>query len=328
MNARNGLDRPPLKVLFVAGTGRSGTTILSTIVAQVPGCFSVGEVRYIWERGFGENHRCGCGEAFERCPVWSAVVKEAFGDDGPPDPKAVSDNLLRRLRMLRVPAMVTRKLRGQPAVPPDPYDADIEALYRAVDETQHPEVIIDSSKLPPYGTVLERLAGVELYVIHIVRDPRATAYSWRRLKATKDKATDGSGGSGGDGEVVMERLELWRSSIMWVVWNYLVELWWSRRDGRYVRLRYEDFVERPAEHVERIVRMLGMAGAETPFTGEHTVRVAPTHTVAGNPNRHDRGTVTLRPDLEWRRSMPGRHRLVVTLFALPGLRHFGYHVRS
>lgn len=321
MSAETGVTRhPPLKLLFVAGTGRSGTTILSTIVGQVPGCFSVGEVRYIWERGFGENHRCGCGEDFDRCPVWSAVVKDAFGDDGPPDPQVVSENLLRRLRMLRVPAMVTRKLRGRPAVPPDGFDADIEAVYRAVDATQHPGVIIDSSKLPPYGTVLERLPGIELYVVHIVRDPRATAYSWRRLKATHDKT--------GEGEAVMERLELWRSSIMWVVWNYLVELWWSRRDGRYVQLRYEDFVERPAEYVERILRMLDMDGADMPFTGQHSLTVGPTHSVAGNPNRHDQGTVTLRPDLEWRRGMPAHHRLVVTLFALPGLRHFGYRMRT
>jgi len=323
MNPSPELDRhTPLKLLFVAGTGRSGTTILSTIVGQVPGCFAVGEVRYIWERGIGENHRCGCGELFDQCPVWSAVIKCAFGDDGPPDPNAVSVNLLRRLRMLRVPAMVTRKLRGRSAVPPDAYDADIEALYRGVDQTQHPDVIIDSSKLPPYGTVLERLPGVELYVVHIVRDPRATAYSWRRLKATKDKASDGS-----DGDAVMERLELWRSSIMWVVWNYLVELWWSRRDGRYVRLRYEDFVQRPAEHVDRIVRMLGMDGAEGPFVGEHSVTVGPTHSVAGNPNRHDRGVVTLRPDMEWHEAMPKHHQLVVTLFALAGLRHFGYRLR-
>jgi hypothetical protein len=307
------------KLLFVAGTGRSGTTILSTILGQVPGCFSVGEVRYIWERGFGENHRCGCGEPFDTCPVWSEVVQKAFGPDGPPDPNAVSADLLRRLRMLRVPAMVARKLRGRPAVPPDPFDDAVGAIYRALDETQHPGVIIDSSKLPPYGTLLERLPGVEFYVVHIVRDPRATAFSWRRLKATKDTE---------DGEAVMERLELWRSSVMWVVWNYLVELWWSHRDGRYVRLRYEDFVERPAEHVQKIARMLGLDGADEPFVGKHAVSVRPTHSVAGNPNRHDTGTVTLRPDVEWRRGMPARSRAVVTLFSLPGLRRFGYTLRT
>ena len=64
----------PIRLLFVAGAGRSGTTILNTILGQVPGMVAVGEVRYIWERAFGENHRCGCGEPFARCPFWSDVI--------------------------------------------------------------------------------------------------------------------------------------------------------------------------------------------------------------------------------------------------------------
>lgn len=307
-----------VKVLFVAGTGRSGTTILSTILGQLPGAMAIGELRYVWERGFTEDHRCGCGQPFSQCPVWTAVVERAYEGTERPDPVMVSHDLLSRLRMMRLPAMVVRQLRGEAAVPPHPNDEKIAALYTALAELEQPDVIVDSSKLPPYGKLLERLPGIELYVVHVVRDPRANAFSWRRVKVTGDR----------DDTATMERLELWRSSAMWLVWNYLVEFWWPVKKGRTVRIRYEDFVERPRECVERIARLLDLDLTQTPFVDERSVTIGPTHTVAGNPNRHDRGVVTLRPDEEWRRSMPRRHRAVVSLFTLPGLRHFGYSVRG
>jgi hypothetical protein len=308
----------PTKVLFVAGTGRSGTTILSTILGQLPGAMAVGELRYVWERGFLEDHRCGCGQPFSQCPVWKAVVHQAYEGATAPDAVAVSRDLLSRLRMMRLPAMVLRQLRGRSAVPPHPHDDKIAALYTALSALQHPAVIVDSSKLPPYGKILERLPGIELYVVHIVRDPRANAFSWRRVKVTGDR----------DDDATMERLELWRSSAMWVVWNYLVEFWWPVRKGRAVRIRYEDFVDRPKEAVERIARLLDLDVSRTPFVDERSVSMRVTHTVAGNPNRHDRGLVTLRPDEEWRSAMPKLHRLVVSMFTLPGLRHFGYSLRG
>lgn len=38
----------PVRVLYIAGTGRSGTTIFSNLLGQVPGCLAAGEVRYAW----------------------------------------------------------------------------------------------------------------------------------------------------------------------------------------------------------------------------------------------------------------------------------------
>ena len=37
-----------VKVLFIAGNGRSGSTILDVILGQLEGFFAVGELRRIW----------------------------------------------------------------------------------------------------------------------------------------------------------------------------------------------------------------------------------------------------------------------------------------
>ena len=68
-----------VKVLFIAGPGRSGSTLLDMLLGQINGCYSTGELRFIWSRGFEQNQLCGCGKPFRECEFWTEVVKEAFG---------------------------------------------------------------------------------------------------------------------------------------------------------------------------------------------------------------------------------------------------------
>jgi hypothetical protein len=63
-----------VKVLYIAGSGRSGSTILDNTLGQIDGFFSVGELRYIWERGLIEDRLCGCGERVHQCPFWAAAL--------------------------------------------------------------------------------------------------------------------------------------------------------------------------------------------------------------------------------------------------------------
>ena len=73
--------RAPVQVLYIAGTGRSGSTLLAGILGQVDGIFNAGEVRYIWDRGLLANRLCGCGRQFRDCPVWDEILVEAGSPD-------------------------------------------------------------------------------------------------------------------------------------------------------------------------------------------------------------------------------------------------------
>ncbi len=47
-----------VKVLYIAGGWRSGSTLLSHILAQVPGVFPVGEPMFMWEDNLIWNRLC------------------------------------------------------------------------------------------------------------------------------------------------------------------------------------------------------------------------------------------------------------------------------
>src|SRR4029079_12835833 len=60
------------------------------------------------------------------------------------------------------------------------FGAPTEALYSAVGEVAGTRRLVDSSKSPLYATFLRRLPNIDLRLVHIVRDPRATVYSHLR----------------------------------------------------------------------------------------------------------------------------------------------------
>jgi Sulfotransferase family len=289
------------RVLYIAGSGRSGSTLVTTLLGQLHGVLAAGELRYLWQRGAVENRPCGCGVPFGECPVWMAVMKEVDAD-----PSGIAVRLRHRLRMRRLPGLLWRR-----RVPNHPDDATLAAVYEAVGG----KLVVDSSKLPPYGALVAGLPGVDLRVLHLVRDPRAAAFSWRRRR-----------GLDGDGDAqLMSRPPVAKAALLWLVWNASAALLW-RRSGRYLRVRYEDLVADPAATIQRIAAFAGVAG-DLPFIAPGTVRLAPTHSVAGNPSRHRSGEVRVAPDTEWVRGLSGAAFTLVTLITAPLLRRFGYPFR-
>lgn len=303
------------RVLYIAGAGRSGSTLLDNILGQVDGYFAVGELRYLWQRGIVENRLCGCSRRFADCPVWTAVLDAAFGDHDGVDSEIMIGHQRRGSRARHLPLLLatrhrphllTSRLGGYP-------DA-LARLYPAIAEVTASRVIVDSSKLPTYGYLLETIGSLDLYVVHLVRDPRATAYSWTRRKVQPDRGSFG----------YMESQSPLKSSLLWDLWNVTVEAIWRRFPDRYLRLRYEELVQHPEESVRRVLALLGDEDQELPFADDRTVTLGANHSVAGNPDRLKEGAVTLRADAEWVQRMPARSRALVSAATAPLLLRYGY----
>lgn len=44
-----------IRVLYIVGSGRSGSTIIGNILGRIEGFSHVGELRYIWDRNIIES---------------------------------------------------------------------------------------------------------------------------------------------------------------------------------------------------------------------------------------------------------------------------------
>ncbi|MDQ4107037.1 MAG: hypothetical protein M3157_07710 [Actinomycetota bacterium] len=80
----------------------------------------------------------------------------------------------------------------------------------------------------------------------------------------------------------------------------------------------------PRQSFTRILDLLDEEDAGLPLTGDQEVKLGVSHTVSGNPNRFETGSVALRHDREWTEKMNPRDRNLVTGLTLPLLRRYGY----
>jgi hypothetical protein len=303
----------PSRVLFIGATGRSGSTLVSRVLGSLPGCFSVGELCWVWTYGVLRNRPCGCGRPFLECEFWDGVGRRAFGGWDRVD--AVRANELRRLvtRNARIPQLLVHPLPGT-ASDIDEYVELLAPLYAAISAQSGDAVIIDNSKQPEVALMARRTPGVDLSVLHLVRRSHGVAYSWTKHITRSDKA----------GREMLRRPPS-RTAAAWLVDNALFETI-GRMGTPRLGMRYEDFVEAPRKCTRRVVDFLDLdvPDEQMPFRGDSDVVLAADHSVWGNPMRLQTGVIPMRPDEGWRAGLPGEARRTVSAISWPGLLRYGY----
>jgi hypothetical protein len=310
-----GHDRNPTKIIYIGGWGRSGSTLLDRVLGQIPGVVSLGELREVWQRGLVENRPCGCGLPFCDCPFWTAVGDIAFGGWQAIDQREVLHLRYSLDRPWSVPVLAAPTGLGLVRRPLKRYAALLQRLYAAIREVSGAQVVVDSSKLPSHAMILRRVPGVDLSLVHLVRDSRGVAYSWQ--KHVRNRVTAGE-------PKYLEKYDPFSASMRYDLYNGLTRLV-GRLGVPYILMRYEDFVARPKECLERILIHAGLSpSVDLSFVHDGEITLAPNHTVDGNPMRFSVGSIDLRVDDEWTRSMPSRDRFWVTTLTAPMLRGYGY----
>ena len=307
---------PGVKVLYIGGLGRSGSTLLDRMLGQLPGFFSAGEIRDLWQRGLRENALCGCGAPFKECEVWTRVGKEAFGGWDRVDLDQVQSLARSVDRHGLFPLLVAPW-----AWPPfkrrlERYAQFLAPLYRAIYEVEGSRIVIDSSKAPSTAFVLRKVPGLDLRLVHLVRDSRGVAYSWTKKVVRPDMVDRGA---------EMHRYPPARMAVRWVTRNGMMEVL-GRLGHTEVRVGYETLIRSPRGELERILTGLGepFQPRDLDFISDGTVELRPNHTVMGNPIRMENGPVRLRLDDQWRTALSRRQNGMVTLLTRPLLRRYGY----
>jgi len=308
---------PSIPVLYIAGSGRSGSTLLAGVLGSVDGVFNAGELRFLWERGLADDARCACHSLVVECPVWTSVFEQTNGGIDDVDTGTIKAELASLTRMRNLPNLV--RTRNDPESVPETTRRTLGSLYEAIGATTGAKLIIDSSKLPPYALLLSQIPEIDLKVLHLVRDPRAAAWSWMRSQAT---------GTVAGFEESMDRFSPAKSASLWSAWNATARYLWRSDAERYMAVRYEDFVADPEGVVSLILDFAGVSNKGLRFTRPDTALIAPSHSIAGNPNRMRHGETKIVADREWESAMPKVDRLKVTALTAPLLPGFGYGVRQ
>jgi GT2 family glycosyltransferase len=312
----------PAKVVYIAGSGRSGSTLVERSLGAIPGWVNVGELIELFRKPTVSTELCGCGELFLDCPFWSVVGERAFGGWSQ-DTLDEGGRLQRRLSRQRyVPRLLTTNGTGSSDFDKTlrEYGSVYARLYTAIAEVADADVVVDASKWPGQALALRRSLPFDMSLLNVVRDPRGVAYSWAKAGVRRPH--------GGERATVMATHTPRHTAVRWTAFQTEIAAIGHAFDSR-ARLRYEDFVEAPCEELRRAISALGLAIGDDDLAHLHgdSIDLPASHGIAGNPSRFTSGKVRLRPDEAWTREFPERDRRLVTAMTLPLLSRFDYPVR-
>ena len=296
-----------VKVLCLTGWCRNGSTIIGNVLGEIPGVVHVGELHFLWKNGagLGVNSRCGCGLDLADCPRWAPILLDGIPAGGTLVGHA--REVMRRQRSAVRTRHTWRLLRRGADRPDARAHADLMATtLAAIAERDGARLIVDTTKIPGESALLPHVDGVEPYFVHLVRDPVATAASWREPKE------------------YVYALPAWETTAYWVGFNMASRALIRRHPERSMLLRYEDFTADPAGTIGALLALCGLDDAPNPVHGR-TVTLRTNHTVTGNPDRFRNGETVIRErDDAWRTGLPASSRAVAMAVSFPQRLRYGY----
>ena len=310
-----------INVIYIGGSGRSGSTVLTKLLNYWDGLIGLNEICYLWEYGIEGNHPVSDGDLFSESDFWKQVLGAVFPNRPISRPQA---------DFFAYPSQVGLKnllLNRWRARPQDgsvrAYAKTVELLYAQVLAVSGDRYVVDSSKTPDYAYFLSRIKTFDILLIHLIRDPRAVVYSWSKQFKRQD-TREGT-------DVAMTRFGLLKSTLRWMKWNLGCELLRGKKNVRYLRVRYEDFAKNPDGVLDRISAMLELPSSppryhrtEEGFQDQHHARDI---SIWGNPKvRTKKGAIQVSEDNEWVDNLSLRKKLMTTLLTLPLLVRYGYRL--
>ncbi len=109
---------------------------------------------------------------------------------------------------------------------------DMAATLESLSRVTGARIFVDSSKAPGYARKLGELPGVDLYVLNLVRDPRAVACSWYRKKRSVSA--------------------LVKNARDWQKRQRVLNDWSAQLGDRFMAVRYEDLASSPQATIAAI----------------------------------------------------------------------------
>ena len=262
------------KLVYIGGYGHSGSTLLEYLLAASPETVACGEVASVL-RDRDRKGKCTCRRGVKECPVWGPLFASPDTLDG------MSHE-------------------------------DLSRALLAQDRDAH-AILIDSTKTAWRSAIVPfRLAsalGGDFTLVHLVRDPRAVA--WSGVKK-----------AGRRGTRPLLPLRSASAALGWWVANLACELFASQYPDRYVRLRYEDLARAPGDEMQSLFAKL-VPGSEWPAEAIGAMR----QPASALWQPHARREPVSRRG-QGRRSVAARHAaplpLLVSLLTAPLRWRYGY----
>ncbi|MBW1999944.1 MAG: sulfotransferase [Deltaproteobacteria bacterium] len=300
------------EVIYIMGSGHSGSTVLDIVLGNHPDIVSVGELSNFITKRKTDSEYCACGEPANRCQFWSNIYWEWTDrvKRGEVEEYLSLQNTFEHFKHWFHLQRTKRDDFQSPRF--QAYAEGARALFEAISVVSGKNIIVDSSKNPVRALALSMVPGIDLRLVHLVRDGRGIVWSFRK-KRGKEKNI----------RAKLVYSSPWLASFEWVLNNAASGFLLTEAYSQGIRIRYEDLVEQPGKVLTDMGRALeiGLEPVIDALLSGKEMRIG--HNIAGNRVRMT-GSIRLKPDCEWKERLPRYDQRVFWLLAGSLAKKYGY----
>lgn len=256
-------DNTTINLIYILGNSHSGSTILGAKLSSVEGIHFVGELKK-WDNIKRESdvRMCTCGYLVRDCAFWSKLLDAESGESG----KSVGNDIkggIGSIRRIISPQIVVENQKTEWTFLQRIFEAKVE---------NDTELILDSSKSLWRLKFLQQIPNLNIYTIYLSRGLESNLYSF-----------------------VKRKRGFWISLARIVSNDWLIERYLSNHKGKYMKVKYEDFVE---DSDKVMLQIIDFVGVEKDYVSMKEAGKY-LHVASGNDktrNNLSQGLVEIRPD--------------------------------
>lgn len=309
-----------INLIYVASIGHSGSTLLESILGAHSQIATCGEI-HIWPHEIINRGvmPCGCGQSVIDCSFWNSMKQRI----NPLQQRSPSVHFFREqhnaghtVRLDRIRDFGKSTVSPKIAQQIQTYGQNNYEVYAAFLEEmeqlrgQKFNWVVDASKDPYRLLWLTRSGLFNVKVLHVVKNPRAFAYSMiKRLPKNEIN-------------LFHKRFyETLRQSLKWSIENHLIHQVAQNHlnPSDYLLVNYEQLASNPLETFRTVCSIVG---CEFEPQAVENFREGSLHTIAGNPMRYQSGGIFL--DEKWKNLLPDFNRIVAEIATSINRGQYGY----
>lgn len=285
-----------LRVIYIGGAPRSGSTVLAQLLGECRGVTNLGEAcRFISSKEFlSQDLPCSCGSSVRSCNFWRPLI--------PHIDARVQARSSRAIRLRHLPRLLVAHRGGGDVV--DQAARQLAHVLQQAADAAGSRTLVDSSGHPATAWLLSQCPGIDVSLVQLIRDPRAVVASTRRRNAYLPPASIGT------------------TVATWVSFNIGLELL-RDRVTTFSRVIYEDFVGNPTETLYRLVDAGSAERVVGQLSDSDRVWLGSQHHLAGNPGKRSEAYVSLARR-EWALSRVASATVLAA--TAPLMLRYGYHL--
>ncbi len=275
-----------LNIIYLMGAGRSGTTILASLLNANNNIVTVGEMHQFLEHII-HNKKCSCGSLLNTCKVWSPITKDYFNQN--------KEELIKLQKYLE-------KIESHKRIPISFFKSDKkyikfqEEIFSKIHKKHQSRYYLDSAKYISRALQLKKSNKLKIKIIYVVRDVRGVINSFSKQVQTNKNPL--------------------ATIIYYIIINFFGQLsaWIYKKD--VLKIKYEDLIENSSQTIAKISDFLEEDLSDIIDVVEKEKFIEVPHIIGGNRLKSEK-RIKLRKDLAWKKNLTRAKQIIYYFLSLP-----------